>query len=154
MATKKATNNVSYRKSTRDYSQTFAWTDELRENVYKFYCEARSDPSPGYMKRHKSLWDAKYPQFTHLTANHLRQQATQVEKKKNTVQTEQQQPVMMTAAVEVTPTDEDDGLRSSDNDQNLPEETSTETQNDILQEEENTGKISFEKTSRNLSAWT
>ena len=123
MATKKATNNVSYRKSTRDYSQTFAWTDELREDVYRFYLEARSDSSPGYMKRHKTLWDAKYPQFTHLTANHLRQQATQVEKKKkSTIQTDQQPPPMA-AEVEVTLNNMDDGLHSSDNDPNMPEET-------------------------------
>jgi len=33
------------------------------------------------MKRLKKLWDKKYPTFSHLTENHLRQKATFVEKK-------------------------------------------------------------------------
>ena len=82
MATKQTTNNISYRKNSRDYSASISWTEEMNNDVYGFYITAREDTSRGYLKRLKALWDAKYPQFNHFTANHLRQKATHVEKKK------------------------------------------------------------------------
>ena len=35
----------------------------------------------GYMKRLKTLWDIKRPEYKHLTAKHLREQAIRIIKK-------------------------------------------------------------------------
>ena len=82
MATKQTINNISFRKSNRNYSESISWTEEMNEVVYNFYVEARRNPSRGYMKRLKTLWDAKHPNYSHFTENHLRQKATHVERKK------------------------------------------------------------------------
>ena len=78
MATKKATNNISVRKN-RNYADKFPWTAELNEDAYNFYLQAREDPSKGYMRRHKALWDEKYPEHSHVTKEQLRERAVFVE---------------------------------------------------------------------------
>ena len=70
MATKKATNNISVRKN-RNYADKFPWTAERNEDAYNFYLQAREDPSKGYMRRHKALWDEKYPEHSHVTKEQL-----------------------------------------------------------------------------------
>ena len=66
---------VSYRRS-RNYQEKFQWTFELNQDLYQFYKKAREDPSIGYMKRMKSYWDVKYPNYSHFSAKQLRQQDT------------------------------------------------------------------------------
>lgn len=75
---------VSYRRS-RNYREKFQWTFELNQNLYQFYKMAREDPSIGYMKRIKSSWDVKYPNYSHFSAKQLRQQATFIEKRYNSL---------------------------------------------------------------------
>ena len=71
---------VSYRRPSRDYSQKINWTYELNKDLYE--CFVRSERSElGYMKRLKTLWDIKRPEYKHLTAKHLQEQASRIIKK-------------------------------------------------------------------------
>jgi len=56
MSTFSATRNVSTRRN-RNYANNFKWTDEFNGAVLKFYEEARSRNTKGYMNLLKELWD-------------------------------------------------------------------------------------------------
>ena len=80
MATKEKTKSVSYQRK-RDYTNGFTWTYELNQDVFQCYKKARENPSIGYMKRLKLYWDDMHPELQHFNEKQLRQQASFVEKK-------------------------------------------------------------------------
>ena len=84
MATKESTKNVSVLRN-RDYSKDFKWNPSLNKDVYDFYLKARETPQRGYMKRLKTLWDSKYPTYSHLSEKHLREHACFIHSKQNTI---------------------------------------------------------------------
>ena len=86
MATQEKTKTVSYRRK-RNYTTSFEWTYELNQDVSKCYNTAREDPKIGYMKRMKQYWDIMHPELNHFNEKQLRQQATFVEKRKLTLDT-------------------------------------------------------------------
>ena len=126
MATKQTITNISYRKSNRNYSDSISWTEDMNNDVYNFYVEARKDPSRGYMKRLKTLWDESYPEFRHLTENHLRQKATHVEKKKK----ESDQEVGIQEEVSENPTDPVETIITEAETENVNNEESSSQVND------------------------
>ena len=75
MAATNVAKNISFRRQ-RTYANWIKWSDQMNSDLLSFYEIARADASPGYMIRLKVLWDNNYPQFDHLSAKHLRQQAT------------------------------------------------------------------------------
>ena len=79
MSTRKATSGISVLRN-RVYSDHFIWTAEINEDLYHMYLSAKRD-GPGYMKRLKLKWDTKHPHLKHFSENHLRQQASQYEKR-------------------------------------------------------------------------
>ena len=99
MATRSTTKNISIRKN-RDYSKDFEWTADLKQDVYNCYLEAKRDPSKGYTKRLKALWDEKHPSYAHLNEKTLRQRATFVEAKLRQGQPIDQEPHQQTDQVE------------------------------------------------------
>ena len=68
----------SYRRN-RDYRKDFGWTYELKKDVLQCYSKAREDPSIGYTKKMKKLWDELHPEYNFLTEKVLRDQASRVQ---------------------------------------------------------------------------
>ena len=77
----------SYRRN-RDYSSQFKWTEELKQDVFRCYKEAKSDPKIGYMKRMKKLWDNIHPELNYFSDKNLRDIASRVEKEHIVMETE------------------------------------------------------------------
>ena len=75
---------------SRDYSKTkVKWSYELNKDLYNCYLESYHK-THGYMKRLKSLWDEKRPEYNQLSEKYLREQASRIIKK-NLVFTNRQQ---------------------------------------------------------------
>ena len=71
-------------RRNREYSNVFKWTPTLNDEIYGLYVTAmEEDKSKGYMKRMESLWDTKYPMFSHLSDRNLRERAVFVQTKRN-----------------------------------------------------------------------
>ena len=51
-----ATKTVSHRRNI-DYKKQFNWAYVLNKDLFDCYTKAREDPSKGYMKGLKNLWD-------------------------------------------------------------------------------------------------
>ena len=81
MSTRDNTKPVSLRRN-RDYTHYFVWTDELNNDLRACYKKAREDQRTGYMKRLKEHWDQQHPNLTNFTAKQLRQQVTNIERRK------------------------------------------------------------------------
>ena len=81
MAIKQTITNVSYLRN-HDYSKSIEWSDQMNEDLYKMFLEAKQELELGYMKRMTHMWDVKYPEYSYLTPKQLRQHATFVEHKK------------------------------------------------------------------------
>ena len=74
-------NNVSVRKN-RDYSEKVCWTEEINKILYQMYLFSKENPDKrGYTITLKRLWDEKYSELSHLTVNHIAQQARRIEKR-------------------------------------------------------------------------
>ena len=78
---------VSYRRK-RDYTKQFDWNYELNNDLYKCYLRAKENKSLGYMARMKNIWDEINPEYSFLTSNLLRDQASRVVKNKVVMATE------------------------------------------------------------------
>ena len=72
------TKTVSYRRN-RDHKNQFNWTYELNNDLLDCYTKAREDPSKGYMKKIKNLWDTLHPELNHFNENYLKQQTTYIQ---------------------------------------------------------------------------
>ena len=82
MSTFSATRNVSTRRN-RNYANNFKWTDEFNGAVLKFYEEARSRNTKGYMNLLKELWDKAYPALKNINKRALRERAAFLHRKLN-----------------------------------------------------------------------
>lgn len=60
------TKTISYRRN-RDHKKQFNSTYELNNDLLDCYTKAREDPSKGYMKKIKNLWDTLRPELIILT---------------------------------------------------------------------------------------
>ena len=72
------TKSISYRRN-RNYKKQLNWTYELNKDLFDCYNEAREDPSKGYMKSLKILWDTPHSELNHFNEKYLRQQATYIQ---------------------------------------------------------------------------
>ena len=77
---------LSYRRN-RDYSSQFKWTSELKQDVFRCYKLARSNPRIGCIKRMKNLWDNIHPELNHFSDKNLRDIANRIEKDNIVVET-------------------------------------------------------------------
>ena len=84
----------------RDYSVKGTWTYELNKDLYDCYVEADRSVY-GYSRHMKTLWDARHPEYSHMTAKHLTTQISGIQKKKlilestqNSTQTETERTIV------------------------------------------------------------
>ena len=72
---------ISYKRPSRDYSKTkIKWSYELNKDLYNCYLES-DHKTHGYIKRLKSLWNEKRPEYNQLSEKYLREQASRIIKK-------------------------------------------------------------------------
>ena len=84
----------------RDYSVKVTWMYELNKDLYDCYVEADRSVY-GYSGCMKTLWDARHPEYSHMTAKHLTTQISRIQKKKlilestqNSTQTETERTIV------------------------------------------------------------
>ena len=87
-------------RRNRDYSVKVTWTYELNKDLYDCYVEADRSVH-GYSGCMKTLWDARHPEYSHMTAKHLTTQIGRIQKKKlilestqNNTQTETERTIV------------------------------------------------------------
>ena len=114
MATKASTKNISVRRN-RDYYNVFKWTPTLNDEIYGFYVTAREDKSKRYMKRMESLWDTKYPMFSHLSDRKLRERAVFVQTKRNSTMADENNSASGCAVTTNKNQDGDHNISKEDN---------------------------------------
>ena len=67
-------------RRNRDYKKQFIWIYELNKDLFHCYTKVREDPSKGYMKRLKKLWDTLHPELNHFNEKYLRQQSAYIQR--------------------------------------------------------------------------
>ena len=128
MAATNVAKNISFRRQ-RTYANWIKWSDQMNSDLLSFYEIARADASPGYMIRLKVLWDNNYPQFDHLSAKHLRQQATFVASRSSCQRNSKFDPSHLRSTITTSPQNQPSTSADELQRKNLPATVAPPTRN-------------------------